>query len=314
MLESIFDFVNNFDSFENYDDQESLGSSPIWKDDLFTPSFMRDDSQNPFFHHNDYDGDGIENFLDNYFGPGSESPFLSTSLGAESNFTDDYEVIDFENLYDETASLIEETKLFSHNIVESGESILEKIENFITENFEQKDNWHCQEAPNSCAVAVQTDILNDFGIDVSEFDLRNMAEEMGIYTHDGGTPLSEVGELLEKHGIKLNSQRFDFSVEDLIEAKNSGEKIIIGLDAAEIWGDPGILDNKLEEITGGLIDIPSAGHAVEFKGIVEDVYGNIQVVLDDPGRPDGQNFTVPFEDFLDAWEDFGNFAVITDTK
>lgn len=290
---------------------ESLGTIAPWKDDIFAPSILRDNPMSEYFHHADFDHDGIENFLDNYFGPGSESPFGNT-LGVDTSFFDDYQPIDFDMYFENFENSYNEA-IDAFSNIESNFSI-DDISDTITDNFNVEDAWHWQEAPNSCAVAVQTDILNDFGIDVSEADMREMADEMGIYTHESGTPLSDVGKLLEKYGINLDKQRDGFSIMDLIEAKNDGEKIILGLDAAEIWGDPNVVDHPLEEASGGFLDIPTAGHAVEFKGIIEDAFGNIKVILDDPGRPDGNNFTVLLEDFLDAWEDFGNFAVITRTK
>lgn len=293
---------------------ESIGSAvPIWKNEVFAPLFLRDNPMSQYFHHADYDGDGIQNFLDNYFGQGSESPFKDF-LGASYNLSDNYQPLDFESFFEDIDSFYEQQAQFVNDAIESVSELYQDFREILTSNFFTTDSWHLQEAPNSCAVAVQTDILNDLGIDVSEFDMRTVAEEMGIYTYEGGTPLNYVGDLLEKHGIPVNPQRFDFSISDLIEAKEQGEKIIIGLDASEIWNLPDVADSPIEEYSAGLFDIPSAGHAVEFKGIIEDIYGNVKVVLDDPGRPDGQNFTVALEDFLDAWQDFSNFAVITKTN
>jgi hypothetical protein len=279
-------------------------------DSVFSSSFLDDNPMSQFFFKKDYDLAEFQNLLDDYFGADIDS--LSNYLNEDvAEFFNDYQLIDFDSFFESVDPFYAEQNALIDSTMEHINDFNETINNVITDNFLPSDAWHFQEAPNSCAVAVQTDILNDFGIKVSEFDMRSLAEELGIYTHEGGTPLSFVGDLLEKHGIPLDPQRYDFSIADIIEAKEKGEKIILGLDASEIWNLPDVADHPLESYSGGLFNIASAGHAVEFKGIMEDIYGNIKVILDDPGIPNGQNFTVDLEDFLDAWKDFSNFAVIT---
>lgn len=337
MSENIFDFINDFESFSEQDsfdeddvlnsdclfsenEEPSLGGSsslPSWNSNswLYNPN-------NPDHHAlADADGDGIPNLVDNFNGAGRNGPFdellkfpaLGGSLETtfSENIFDDYEEIDFTDIFTDFLPDFSYDTIPSEGGVETDvNKVFENLYDFI----DPTEHYHPQEAPNSCAVAVQTDILNDFGINVSEAQMRELAENMGVYTHSGGTPLSDVGKLIEAHGIELDPQRDGFDLSYLVDAKNSGEKIIIGLDAAEIWNSPDILDNPIETYTGGLIEIASAGHAVEFKGVFEDFDGNIFVVIDDPGHPDGNNVHVPINDFLDAWSDFGNFAVITKTK
>jgi len=187
-------------------------------------------------------------------------------------------------------------------------NILNNVEMFV-ENSSLDDSWHLQEAPNSCAVAVQTDILNDLGINVSEEQMRNYAEIENIYTETEGTPLDNIGDILENNNVPLMEQRDNFSITDLIEAKIRGEKIIIGLDAAEYRGTQNILQTAYENITGN--STPLEGHAVEFKNIFQDADGNYKVVLDDPGEPGGHNKIIGLEEFSNSWADYNNFAVIT---
>ncbi|HNW83498.1 MAG TPA: hypothetical protein PKG52_11485 [bacterium] len=333
MHENIFDFINDMSSFEKQDSFEQsdfLETESLFSENnesalggfLGSPSW---NSHSVFYNPNnpdhnalaDADGDGIPNLADNYDGPGRNGlfdeplkmPFFGNSLGSSfsEDISDKYEEIDFKDVFSE---FLPDSILSSDDGSTATNRVFENLTDFIDPN----EHYHTQEAPNSCAVAVQTDILNDFGINVSETEMRDMGEQMGIYTDNGGTPLSDVGKLIEEHGIELESQRDGFTLDDLMNASNSGEKIIIGLDAAEIWNSPDIVDSPLETYTGGLIEIPTAGHAVEFKGIFEDFDGNLYAIVDDPGHPNGHNVHVPIDDFLDAWSDFDNFAVITKTK
>ena len=257
----------------------------------------------------DMDGDGIPNLMDFFNGPGAEpSSFLGTTAQLSDQMAD-YEDISFTDIF---SNILPDFMPDPISSPQDGSTDFDRaVDNFF-EMLDPTEHYHCQEAPNSCAVAVQTDILNDFGINVSEAEMRELGEEHGIFSEEGGTSLEDVGKLLELHGIEVErGQHFD--INDLLEAKANGEKVIIGLDAAEIWNDPGIQDNPLETMSGGFLDIASAGHAVEFKGVVEDYDGQHYVVIDDPGHPYGHNVRIPLDDFDDAWDDFGHFAVITHT-
>ena len=342
-MDEMFDFINNFDSFEEtFDDG--------FASDSFADNFdaTSDDSQNGFFSeengifadNNDYnsffesddsdsslgaslgatpwfqvggnglfddgDGDGIPNISDYFFGPGANDPLLGSSAQL-SDQSADYENISFSDIF---SNVLPDFMPDPISSPQDGSTDLDRaIDNFF-EMLDPTEHYHHQESEYSCAVAVQTDILNDFGINVSEAEMRELGEEHGIFSEEGGTSLEDVGKLLELHGIAVErGQHFD--INDLMEAKSNGEKVIIGLDANEIWNIPGYEDHPLETMTG--IDKLSNGHAVEFKGVVEDYDGQHYVVIDDPGHPYGHNVRIPLDVFDDAWDDTSHFAVITHT-
>lgn len=350
MEQNIFDLVNNFDSFEETFDDVSTADSfsdsfNEIADDSQNGFFVKencisadnDNNKNSFFGNelenidndsslgaslgatpwaqfgngpfDDYDGDGIPNFMDHFNGPGAEPPSFLGSAAQLSEQSADYENISFTDIFSEFFPDFMPDPISSP---QDGSTDWDRaVDNFF-EMLDPTEHYHCQEAPCSCAVAVQTDILNDFGINVSEAEMRELGEEHGIFSEEGGTPLEDVGKLLELHGIEVE-RGHHYNINDLIEAKANGEKVIIGLDAAEIWNDPNIQDHPLETMSGGFFDIASAGHAVEFKGVVEDYNGHYYVVIDDPGHPHGHNVRIPLDDFDDAWDDFDHFAVITHT-
>ena len=347
MEDNIFDLVNNFDSFE-----EAFDDGIVTDNFADNFDAISDDSQNGFFGESengimandndgnsffesdnsdsssgaslrgtpwstwgngpfdDMDGDGIPNYRDDYYGPGAKKPWDHIgSVTQVSEQSADYENISFTDIFSEFFPDFMPDPISSP---QDGSTDWDRaVDNFF-EMLDPTEHYHCQEAPCSCAVAVQTDILNDFGINVSEAEMRELGEEHGIFSETSGTPIEDVGKLLELHGIEVE-RGHHFDLDDLMEAKSNGEKVIIGLDANEIWNAPGCDDSLLETLTGGLIDIPTAGHAVEFKGVVEDFDGQYYVVIDDPGHPHGHNVRIPLDDFDDAWDDFGHFAVITHT-
>ena len=352
MEENIFDLINNFDSFEEAFDEAAdadfgegfeEGAAADFAQNPENGFFgeeesliMDDNGENSFLENepdggnealgaslgatpwsqvggsgplDDYDGDGIPNYRDDFYGPGASNPFALGASAPAPEMMQNYEEIAFTDVFD---NFIPDFLPDPVSSPQDGSTDLDRAIDNLFEIMDPTEHYHYQEAPNSCAVAVQTDILNDFGINVSEAELRDLGEDLGVFTESGGTPLEDVGKLLEHFGVEVERGRH-FDLEDLMEAKANGEKVIIGLDAAEIWHTPGIEDHPLETMTGGLFDRAAAGHAVEFKGVVEDVAGNHYVVIDDPGHPYGHNVRIPLEDFDDAWDDFGHFAVITNT-
>jgi hypothetical protein len=65
-------------------------------------------------------------------------------------------------------------------------------------------------------------------------------------------------------------------------------------------------------VLGSPIEQSNAGHAVWVTGIDQQPDGSVKIILNDSGTPDGQMKAVDAEDFLNAWEDFGNFVVVAD--
>ena len=115
-----------------------------------------------------------------------------------------------------------------------------------------------------------------------------------------------MGNLLEANGIPVE-RKHGCSVVEMFDALNSGEKVIVGLDANEIW------EPQVDEF-GNPVEQPDQGHAVWVTGIQMDDNGQLDVVLNDSGVSDGAGKTVPMKHFLNAWDDYGNFATITNLK
>lgn len=178
----------------------------------------------------------------------------------------------------------------------------------IGEPASDMEHWHMQTHPDTCAVVSQEYVLEELlGEDFDENNLMDIATENGWYTPGGGTPMENVGDILEHYGLQV--ERGSGTIEDLEAVLSNGEKVIVGIDSDEIWtnGDDAMADHVLEDIVG--IPDADANHAVEVIGIDRSDIENPMVILNDPGHPGGQGAMIPLELFEDSWEDSGNYMV-----
>ena len=198
----------------------------------------------------------------------------------------------------------------SEAYLESEEYSISVDDNIVGNPESDLDNWHQQTYGDTCAIASQEFILDELtGQDFSEDELRQEAIDNGWYTPGGGTPMDCMGNLLEAHGIDVE-RRDSCTFEDLAEQLDQGQNVMVALDSDEIW-NPGGFDT--DDLLTDLVGMPGQGanHAVQVIGIDNSDSDNPMVILNDPGHPEGQGITVPAEQFIDAWEDSGQYMVYT---
>ena len=120
-----------------------------------------------------------------------------------------------------------------------------------------------------------------------------------------------VGNLLELHGINVE-QRYGSSVNELMHQLDEGHKVIVAVDAHEIWHDGayGYSDHTPLSDYGAIPGL-TANHAVEVIGVDTSDPDNPMVILNDPGTPDGQGLMVSVSEFESAWSASDNFVVHT---
>lgn len=155
---------------------------------------------------------------------------------------------------------------------------------------------------DSCAIKSQQLILNSMGIDATEDLLRIEAHQNGWYKPGVGTPMENVGDLIESYGLTV--ERKIGGTEDELRAEIArGHNIIVGVDSGELW-DNGI-DETLEDIIRG----PQPDHALLVSGFaVNPLTGNECILLTDPGT--GELLAdYSLEQFEDAWDDSNNYMV-----
>jgi hypothetical protein len=162
-----------------------------------------------------------------------------------------------------------------------------------------------QQYPDDCAIKCQQFILEQFtGMPADEHTLVREAWEHGWYMPGRGMFPQDVGQLLELHGVGVH--RYDHaSIFHLTSELAQGHKVIVGVDAKELWQGSSLL----EEICDAL-GFAEANHAVVVSGIDTSDPDHVRVVVSDPGT--GQACAVyPLEQFLDAWGDSNFFLVAT---
>lgn len=151
---------------------------------------------------------------------------------------------------------------------------------------------------DTCAIKSQQLVMKDFGIDVTEEQLRNEAIMNGWY--NGGTSPADVGKLLELHGIGV-SQYDHANIFNLVNELSQGHKIIVGVDSGELWGD-NLFDKFFED--------NQADHALIVSGVDTSDPNNVKVILTDPGTGDFLK-EYPMDEFIDAWQDSDCFMMAT---
>lgn len=162
-----------------------------------------------------------------------------------------------------------------------------------------------QSYPDTCAIRCQEHILEVFtGMDIDENQLVQEAAINGWYAPGEGTPLADVGKLLELHGVPVNQYQ-DATVFNLANELAQGHKVIIGVDSGELWEGKSILGEILDAV-----GLSGADHAVVVSGIDTTDPDNIKVIISDPGTGEPA-VSYPMDAFIDAWKDSDFFMVAT---
>lgn len=155
----------------------------------------------------------------------------------------------------------------------------------------------------SCAIRSQELVLRDYGIHIPQDELIKYATEQGWYDH--GTRLEDVGKLLETCHVSCHTQT-DASIYDLINELSAGHRVIVGVDAHELWHDKGPLGNWIAD------HFTDPNHALIVTSINVDVEdpNRTMVVVTDPGS--GEITEYPLKQFAHSWGDSNCFMVATD--
>lgn len=158
-----------------------------------------------------------------------------------------------------------------------------------------------QQQSDTCAIKSQQIILHSFGIDVPESTLTIEATQRGYYVPGSGSVPSEVGSLLEDYGVGVHT-RENATVYDLVNELAQGHKVIVGVDADELWR-PSFFNDLFGE---------QANHALIVTGIDTSDPNDVHVILTDPGTGDVAR-SYPLDQFLDAWSDSSCLMIATDS-
>ena len=159
-------------------------------------------------------------------------------------------------------------------------------EYFIGDPASQMDDWIFQNAPDNCAVAAETSIINQFmGHHLSLDDASYVSAAHGWYQPGMGTAPSEIGNLMDLSGIP-NHSVMGGTIEQLALELQEGHGVIVGVNSSELW-DQGILNDIkqffCEAFGYDTVDFNPADHAVTVTGIDVSDPDNPMVIINDSG-------------------------------
>lgn len=153
---------------------------------------------------------------------------------------------------------------------------------------------------DTCAVKSQQIVMKTFGVDIPEDVLVLESQIKEYYLPGYGSDPDQVGKLLNDHGIPTHTAE-NAGVYDLVAELAQGHKVIVGVDADELWR-PSFFNDMFGE---------EANHAIVVTGIDTSDPENVKVIVTDPGTGDVAK-AYPMEQFIDAWHDSNCFYVATD--
>ena len=149
-------------------------------------------------------------------------------------------------------------------------------------------NWGQQEKRMSCAVRTQMMIGNEGpGRDYSESELRQIAKRFDWYEDQRGTYYTDIGKVAQLvYGMEYEQHK-GIPLEELADLKQQGAELIVAVDHAML-------------ARPDLPKIATPDHVVELIGFDYSDAENPKVIINDPGRADGQGAAYPIEVFRRA--------------
>ncbi len=259
----------------------------------------------------DFDEDGNEDvivreqFLDRDGTGQIDTYVVSTDVDGDHVF-EAVEVYD----YDPATGVIELQPVAEEQIGNIAGAYVDDLDNFNPAEADMSrvsgdpvhamQEWEYQGDTGRCALYSQKFVIEELThqeIDIEE--LAELAEKKGWFSEESGTPLLNMDKALGYFGIH-SEMSFHNDIADLERCLRSGGKVIVAIDADEIW-----YGEEDDLFTPG--DGPN--HAVEVIGVDRTNPDEPMVILNDSGNPRGCGEMVPLETFADAWED-GNCQMI----
>ncbi len=257
-----------YDSYRIYEDKDLDGRLETMSERYDS---NHDGQTDRLVEHVDYDGDGKEDFMQEYafnpdtgeFIPIGDVPSLGDAIGG----TMTQDLSNFEPSADYPDGI-------------SGDPA------------SSMEHWEYQGQTNRCALYSQKFVIEEFtGLDIDIEEFESVAMQNGWF--DNGTALLHINKMLDYYGIP-NEMTFHNDVGDIDACLNDGGRVIVTIDACEIWYGEG--DDMFSPSS-------SANHAVEVIGIDRSDPAHPMVILNDSGTTQGRGIMVPLEDFEDAWRD-----------
>ena len=148
-----------------------------------------------------------------------------------------------------------------------------------------------------CCLECEKHILHQFNVTYDEEHLINDAKQNGWHK-ENGTALHNIGRHLEKAGLVVRRSYYS-TIEDLVNALEDNEKVIVAVDGGELLGD------KMAELKEDIIVGQIPDHAVVVLSVDES---EKTITIFDPNSVNPED-TYPMRIFEEAWQDSRNYLV-----
>ncbi len=171
--------------------------------------------------------------------------------------------------------------------------------------------WHHQDRADDCGVVAQQFVIESVtGKSWSEDYLCHEAKALGGYAPGEGTPVEDLGQLVQMETHIPVERHFGGSLMEIEADLAQGERVIVAVNEQMVaMPDAG-------SILGGWDPSWVAGpanHAVEVIGVVHPFEDPLhpQVVINDPAMVDGAGVEIPAAQFEQAWAVGDHFMAST---
>lgn len=163
---------------------------------------------------------------------------------------------------------------------------------------------------HSCALRSQQIVLRDFGIDIPFKELEKIALDNEVYS-DEGTYTYDIGKVLEIAGVGMH-QVAGSSMYDLTHELAQGHRVIVSVDADELWYNDSLI-GKLKNWISDVLGHQGGNHALIVAGVEINPNNpeDVTVVLTDPGAG-YLRIEYSIDQFMNAWKDSNCFMAATD--
>ena len=186
---------------------------------------------------------------------------------------------------------------------------MEKERPVIEIEYDIVSDYAAQAGRKLCVIYAEQYILQSFGYSVSLDELLTIAKQNKWIKHQG-IQFKNIGKLLEYFSVEVE-RKTHASLVDLQNALKQGTHVIVGVDAGELFATS-MLKKIEEKIEDWFEQHPDHALIVTEVKLTGELDGEVTVLNIDGNQA---NFwTIPIAQFMDAWEDSGNYMVVAIKK